>query len=379
MKSVRDLHRQAMDFAEQAFAAKQQGDPALADSLSRQAFEHELRAATAVAPDLTAEPTRSVLYRSAATLALDCGEVREAERLIAVALAGDPPDEIAEELRNLFEQVHFQRHLATDGITLEPTEFQLSIAGKAVGLGIAPLSDLLGRIEHIKKLFFRTAERVRRQPFRERGPIKKALRGDFEFFLSTPRAGSFAVTIRLGRTQDQLRLTETLDTDQVIEELLRCLEMFNNAEAEELKRRFPEEAYHRNFIALARRLAPDGKDIQVVGFSAMRDGWEKQVALTHPPTELVRSEEATALAEAPSGEGETVTVTGALRFADALPDQKRQTIIVVDAQRQQHTFIVPEGMMSDIVRPLWEYTVVVTGQRQGSSIVLLDIGLAPEA
>ena len=94
-----------MDFAEQAFVAKQQGDHALAESLSRQAFEHELQAATAVAADLTAEPTRSVLYRSAATLALDCGEIREAERLIAVALAGNPPNEITEELRDLLQQV----------------------------------------------------------------------------------------------------------------------------------------------------------------------------------------------------------------------------------------------------------------------------------
>ena len=31
----------------------------------------------------------------------------EAERLIAAALSGDPPDEIAEELRDLLEQVYF--------------------------------------------------------------------------------------------------------------------------------------------------------------------------------------------------------------------------------------------------------------------------------
>jgi hypothetical protein len=35
--------------------------------------------------------------------------LREAERLIAVALSGDPPDEIAEELRDLLEQVYFDR------------------------------------------------------------------------------------------------------------------------------------------------------------------------------------------------------------------------------------------------------------------------------
>jgi hypothetical protein len=43
----------------------------------------------------------------AASLALECGALREAERLIAVALSGNPPEEIAEELRDLLEQVYF--------------------------------------------------------------------------------------------------------------------------------------------------------------------------------------------------------------------------------------------------------------------------------
>jgi hypothetical protein len=48
------------------------------------------------------------LHRSAAALALECGVLREAERLIAAALSGDPPNEIAEELRDLLEQVYFE-------------------------------------------------------------------------------------------------------------------------------------------------------------------------------------------------------------------------------------------------------------------------------
>jgi hypothetical protein len=52
------------------------------------------------------EPTRSVLHRSAATLALDCGEYREAERLVATALAGNPPEPIANELRDVLAAVY---------------------------------------------------------------------------------------------------------------------------------------------------------------------------------------------------------------------------------------------------------------------------------
>jgi hypothetical protein len=56
------------------------------------------------------EPTHSVLHRSAAVLALECSELREAERLIGRALAGNPPVDIANELRDLLlEEVYPQR------------------------------------------------------------------------------------------------------------------------------------------------------------------------------------------------------------------------------------------------------------------------------
>jgi hypothetical protein len=42
-----------------------------------------------------------VLHRSAASLAVECFQLREAERLIGRALAGNPPPDIADELRDL--------------------------------------------------------------------------------------------------------------------------------------------------------------------------------------------------------------------------------------------------------------------------------------
>lgn len=95
-----------MEYADNAFAAKRQEEPERAAQMFRQAFECERKAAELVAAEDSPEPTRSVLHRSAATLALDCGEYREAERLIARALAGNPPDEIAHELRSLLKQVY---------------------------------------------------------------------------------------------------------------------------------------------------------------------------------------------------------------------------------------------------------------------------------
>jgi hypothetical protein len=63
-----------------------------------------------VADQLDFEPTRSVLHRSAASLAVECCQLREAERLIGRALAGNPPPDIADELRDLLlDAVYSQR------------------------------------------------------------------------------------------------------------------------------------------------------------------------------------------------------------------------------------------------------------------------------
>ncbi|KHD04986.1 hypothetical protein PN36_30195 [Candidatus Thiomargarita nelsonii] len=106
MIRIQELHRQAMDMAENALMAKYKGELETAHHLFRQAFEKEKKTASFFKKNIKDEPTRSVFYRSAASLALQCEEYREAERLIAIALSGNPPFEIAEELRSLLEQIY---------------------------------------------------------------------------------------------------------------------------------------------------------------------------------------------------------------------------------------------------------------------------------
>jgi hypothetical protein len=106
---IRDLHRRAMACADEAFLAGMNNEDDRARELWRQAFELEREAALSAEAEKLGEPTRSILLRSAASLALDCSELREAERLIAAALAGNPPEEIAEELRALYQQVNARR------------------------------------------------------------------------------------------------------------------------------------------------------------------------------------------------------------------------------------------------------------------------------
>src|ERR1041385_4368016 len=117
MNQVTKDHRHAMELADEGDIAKRNGETERAKILYGEALEYERRAAEAVSMKLDLEPTRSVLHRSAASLALECGELREAERLIAVALSGNPPEEIAEELRDLLQLVYQSFRKTPVGVT----------------------------------------------------------------------------------------------------------------------------------------------------------------------------------------------------------------------------------------------------------------------
>lgn len=110
MQDVETLHREAMELVDQAVLARQRGDAEAVIALSRAAFNKERAAADLIANQFDLEPTRSVLHRSAAVLAIECNELRDAERLIGRALSGNPPDDIADELRDLLlEEIYSQR------------------------------------------------------------------------------------------------------------------------------------------------------------------------------------------------------------------------------------------------------------------------------
>ena len=109
MSRINDLHARAMEHAEQALLARTRGETARAVELFKKALESEVAAIDELQE--YSEPTHSILHRSAGTLALDCNDLRTAERMAARALAKEPPPDIAQELRDLLEQVRLRRHL----------------------------------------------------------------------------------------------------------------------------------------------------------------------------------------------------------------------------------------------------------------------------
>jgi hypothetical protein len=365
-----ELHDTAMALADDALDARRRGDGAAATDFFRRAFENELLAAEAVAGAETVEPTQSILFRSAASLALQAERLRDAERLVARGLAGNPPDEIAEELRDLMEQINFERHLELRGVELEKHEFQLSMSGNAVGFGVTESKEFVSRVEVIQKLVYRTAERKRGQAYREKGLPKDKDTRDLEVFMSVPRAASFAVTLRLGAPEQMTLPGSHLDVfvSNVLEEILSCLKLFDESNVAALHDRIPDAPYYRNFMALAKAFAPDGENVKVVGLTSSKDAAVQRVLLKTPRPKAPRVSPGAVAAE------KAIEIIGTLKFAD--DTQQTGRIQLLDQSGKKHKIIVPEGMMTDIVRPMWDTVVVLSGRKTLRGLVLEDISPA---
>ena len=106
---IRELHEKAMKLASLADLQKIQGNKESAVSLYEESYFLEYEAAMNAYNGKVGEPSVSVLLRSAASLAVSCKKFREAEKLISLALGGNPPSEIADELKNLLETIYSHR------------------------------------------------------------------------------------------------------------------------------------------------------------------------------------------------------------------------------------------------------------------------------
>lgn len=363
MSPLDTLHDKAMEVAFLADLERRRGNEEQAAKLFDEALELELRAIAQMTTPI--EPTWSILHRSAGWLALDCNNPRKAEQLAARALSGAPPSEIAEELRDLWEQVNFRRHLELKGVTLGQDELQLSLSGDAVGFGFIEADEFFSRGIDSLKAIYRIVERKHNKRFRERGPSGKDIKDKYSTHISVPRAASFSVTLKLG-APEQLPLPGIRDTAEVIDEFMTLMELVNFSRIAEIRERISDTAYTRNFLGLAKKIAPDGNRIRQVGFTVLRNGVEKSVSITRTSSQIkIPYDE-----DLNSTETEYVELEGTLGYADAI---RHNSIKVIDADGGVHTLRVPEGMMNDIVRPLWDLFVTVRGVRKNNVIELVDI------
>lgn len=384
MQTIKEIHDKAMNLAEDAFHAQKSGREADAIRLFAEALELEQEAANSLPLSEESEPTRSILFRSAASLAFNSKNYEVADRLIARGLSGFPPPEIMEELKNLYEDVNFMRHLSAKGLLIDPNQWLMTISGDATRYGGTAAEYLLVRVEKITTLFYRTTERLLKFPYRASGGVNKTIKDAYGLYINAFAPSSFAVSFQIGRPDPQttlfpeLKEAKQIEPTEIVDEIMSCYEIFEGKEPLKLKDKFKDEDYYQNFVGLAKQIAPDGNNVKLVGFTTIREGREKSVALRKSRKELRDSIK--------SIEGETededkvsVQHTGILMQANTPLVGKFGTVKLIEMEtKEKHMIKVPIPIMKDVVQPFYEELVTIQGYEKDGKIILEEINLASE-
>jgi hypothetical protein len=360
MSTVEEIHDKAMELAQRALIARHSGDYARAQSLASEALVYEAEAANMVPYDVSSEPTRSILYHSAASLAYQSRQFDRAMQLIGQGLAGFPPAQIRQDLKDLWEQINFEEHLQVRGVELAPNDLQVSLQGDSVGSGMIPYREFQQRINAIYGITTRTVQRLLGRRYQRTGRIAEMYRY-FTPSLSVPRLGSFAITFRLGvPSEHQTNLF--INADQVIDEVIVGMSYVNEGDNNSLRNLINNESYYLSFLSHARKLVPDGERINFVGLTSLKNkiGITKRVQdVSLAPEYLIPG----------TVEQKQIELEGILDYAEA---RRVDRIGLTTDENKNYTIIVKEGM-DDLVRSYFDQRVRVIGVTDGRSIMLLDV------
>jgi hypothetical protein len=265
-------------------------------------------------------------------MAWQLSNYRESEKMIALGLAGNPPNDILEEFRDLFDKVNFLRHLTTKGIELSDDEFRFTLgSGDEVMKGFAKGDEVLPRILGIEALYSKTVQRMENRPYTTHGKLPDGYDNIIQMYYQTPVAASFAMVFKIPRAkQSQAALFPELEktVPPYVDEMLKCLDLINQGKTEELRTRIPDDSYYQSFIINARKIAPDGKNIKQVGFTVYRNNEEKIHPIQILQSEIVIETKTSPLEETEERNIEKrkkETVSGTLLISDS--DKKSITIV----------------------------------------------------
>lgn len=366
--TVKEFHKKASELSQKAIVLLASGQEEEANFTYIEAFEYEKKAALVLLDKIEKEPSRSILFRSAAALALKAGLFRDSEQMAACGLAGNPPDNVLDELREIIETANFKRHLELSGEKIQANELMMSLVGEGVAQGMIKSSEFINRFVNLEKMIYRRFEFASGKEYRLNGHPSKSIKGLCQPYLSEAKTGSFCMKIRIGTDENlQMGLFEDpISVTAVVEEMIENIQLLNDKKEEELKLRIPNENYYQNFVSLAKEIAPDGSIVKQVGFTILRNGGEIAVGFKRPRNDFSYKGEDENIAG--DSNKKTIEISGVLRMGDA----DKKTVRIKGIDQKSYIIKAPDGL-SDIIKQYFDNNVLAIVEQNGEEYLLKDL------
>ncbi len=348
--NVNELHQRAMDLADRGLAAAARGEAKQALKFYADAMRSERESALAARDQDPKSPSWYVLMRSAASLALMAKRNREGEVFVCEALSEDPPPEIAAELRIVWDELNYSRHVEDLGQVVSADSVGLSLSGGGIGPGLAPTEDVCRRMRFLSALGQRTADRLRGTTCGR--SVSAETRRTVTPLAQPALVASYAFSVRFAVSGS--RQSSRQDGRQIVREIVQGVRCVAEGDAAGLRRRIADAEYRRNFVALVRGLCPSG----TVGQVAM-------VSSEGPPIRLEKVR-ADIFDEKPASDdgAEMLSIEGKLEVANVSGGEPRVTI--TDDNKKTTTLVVSKSIVDDVVREHWNTAVKVTAKKRSS-------------
>ena len=287
MGTPKFLHDQAMALYSEALIAQQGGDMGSYLNLCQQALDFERDAALMLKDRYDAEPTRSVLFRSAASLALKCGQHALARQLATQGLSGNPPQHIRAELQEVLDQSGFKYHWELSGLKLSQNEFRLFLNGRGVYLGFVRSDLITARTDCLQAIYMNIYERKQGRPYKRREEIDEAELLKSALYEGGQIEGAdYGIVFRVAEPSSQNAAYETESSEVYLDEMLQCFEMLEKNDHQALREFIQDANYYTHFVHKAREIAPDGEDLSLVGFATIKKGVEQHVSFRRLKSEI---------------------------------------------------------------------------------------------
>lgn len=369
LERAESLHISAMQIAERAYMEKRSGDQGDWLSLLKKSLLLEKQAADLLPVDPVYEPSRSILYRSAASLAYETKDYALSNRLIAFGLSGFPPQQVSKELGDLYDEVNFMRHVENQGRILTSKGFSVTLAGNNTYHGGAELSHLVTRLQKAEKMFYRTLYRLAGLNYDQATQHNETsnLKDQYELYADVQFASSYGVYVKVVYPDKQLSLLgdegePPIDPAEVIAEVRECLDLWNSASPDSLLEKIGDEQYYSSFVALAKNFAPDGDEITTVGFNVLVQGEQKPVIIRRNRNDWIRAvkEQATNNIDDHDDESpEMLTTVGELRRASTPKSGKPSIALMEEKTGRSMTLLVDPVYMKEAVNGNYEGLVQI--------------------
>lgn len=358
-ESVR-FHDLAMEQADRAHFARRNGNIEAYLQFTHDSYVNEAKAAQFLRQD-PSHHMYAILHRSAATLAYRCGEYRAAESLIVQGLDPRPSDRLRNELHDLLRKVLLHESRGYAYPPLVENEIVVSLTGVEADNGELEAESNATIISDYKHLLRTLTGVVRKFPFHELSKFDE----NYRVLTAVPAKGSFRISMKLIEI-GQLSLSFHDDVESVFDKVIESLDSLNDGNTSALEKSLGDEDYYHHFMQLARKLAPDGKQLNAISVEANIQGASKSVVIDRttdeidniysPPLEKDTTEEVYQVST------EIVTLSGTVWAADGKKDADQVEFFDDDGGRWWIT--VPENLGKDVVRPHFELRSEITAHHR---------------